>query len=89
MIYHEKPPCDRERLRKHIDALKDIMIPPLSGRVEINSYVDKLAQNADVFYAIDKDIECGSCVVYLNEKRVYISSIGVFSKYQRIGISVI
>lgn len=88
-IYHEEPPCDKERLRKHINLLKDIMEPPLTGRVEIDFYAEKLAQSADVFYAMDGEHICGSCAVYLNGKKGYISSIGVFSNYWRRGIGTL
>ena len=88
-IHHEEPPCDKERLRKHINLLKDIMEPPLTGRVEIDSYVEKLAHGADIFYAMDGEHICGSCAVYLNLKRGYITSFGIFSNYWRRGIGTL
>lgn len=85
-IYHEKPPCDKERLRKHMNVLKDIMIPPLTGRVVLDEYVEKLAQNADLFYAMEGEVTCGSCAVYLNQRIGYITSIGILPDFCRRGI---
>ena len=85
-ICHEFPPCAKERLRDHIYAMKDIIVPPLTGRVVLDEYISKIAQYADLFYAMDGETICGSCMVYLNQASAYITSIGVFPEYWRKGI---
>lgn len=85
-IYHEKPPCDKERLRNHMNDIKDIMVPPLTGRVALDEYVEKLAQNADLFYAMEGEVTCGSCAVYLNQGIGYITSISILPDFWRRGI---
>ena len=85
-ICHQKPPCDMEFLRRHMEEISEIIIPPLKERVDLSGYTEKLAKYADIFYAKNQEKVCGSCEVYLNQKRAYITSIAVFPEYQGRGI---
>lgn len=85
-IYHEKPPCNEQTLRNHMMDLMEIIVPPLEGRVIFEDYIKKIIENANVFYAIDENVICGSCIVYLNQETGYITSIGVMPNYRRHGI---
>lgn len=85
-IYHEQPPCDKSKLANHMDELKDIMIPTLVGRVDLDLYVDKLSKHADIFYALEDGRIIGSCIAYLNTLKGFITSIGIIPNYEGVGI---
>lgn len=86
VIMHEQPPCKKEQLRNHIYEIQDILVPPLTGRVDIEDYINKLSEHANLFYAMEGNIVCGSCAVYLNQPIAFISSIDVLPNYWRKGV---
>ncbi len=86
---HESPPCNEFKLKEHIYDLLEVMIPPLENRVDINSYIHKIASFADVIYAKLDGIIIGSCAVYLNSEEGFITSIGVLEPYMGIGVGTL
>lgn len=86
-VFHKKPPSDLIRLYNFLMKIDNNMIPPLSKRVCIKNYAEKLSKYADIFYVQVGEIDCGHCAIYINHKEEsYISSFGVLPEYQCMGI---
>lgn len=86
VIEHGKCPGEINRIWRILTELDYHFVPPLSERVDIKTYAAKIARHADCFYARTGGLDIGACFVYLNSKETgYITSIGVYADYQRMG----
>lgn len=66
------------------------LIPPLSSRIDIRSYSEKLHNYAIHFSAWDEDYPVGIALCYFNRPETgvgYISSFSVRNEYQKKGIA--
>ena len=78
-------------IAEHLWTCDTDFVPPLSGRVEINSYARKIASKAMRFEAWSGDALVGLVAAYCNdqEKRIaYITSISVLKGWTGKGIAV-
>lgn len=66
-----------ERISSFLKEIDQIMLPPLSKRVEITEYAKKLACNADTVFVRNKNQDIAACSVYCNRQEAFISSIAV------------
>jgi ribosomal protein S18 acetylase RimI-like enzyme len=65
-------------------------IPPINQLVDINTYSNKLVQNADCFFIKNRGKNIGFLAIYTNDhsgKIAFISSISIIPEYQGTGIS--
>lgn len=65
-------------------------VPPLSGRVEIKDYAEKIASKATRFEAWSGGIPVGLVAVYCNDQEnriAYITSVSVLKDWTRKGIA--
>ena len=75
---------------RHLSCCDVDFLPPLSDRVEINAYVQKIAANATRFEAWIADVLVGLVAAYCNNNTssvAYITSISVLREYQGKGIA--
>ena len=76
-------------IAEHLSRCDADFVPPLSGRVEINAYAQKIASNATRFEAWSGGTLVGMVAAYCNdrERRVaYITSVSVLREWTRKGI---
>jgi ribosomal protein S18 acetylase RimI-like enzyme len=74
----------------HLLDCNDKFIPPLSQRVEINIYAQKISTNADKFEAWQEDTLIGLLAVYCNDieaRKAFITIISVAEKFSNKGIA--
>ena len=65
--------------------LNNSYIPPLSDQVDLRNYTKKIHNKAK-FYFLEDDKNCvGIIAYYLSNKKCYITSIGLQSKYHNHG----
>ena len=72
------------RINNFLDEVDDILIPPLSERVNIQQYAKKLAQKAETIFACLGNQDIGSCSVYCNAEVAFISSFAIKPAYKRM-----
>lgn len=78
------------QIAAHLRRCDADFVPPLSGRVEINSYASKLVDKSTRFEAWADGTLIGLVAVYCNdlEKRIaYITSVSVLKKWRQKGIA--
>jgi len=79
-----------EVIFNYLTAIDQSLIPPLSTRVDIRDYSEKLQCNAIHFCALDNDSLVGIVACYFNEpegKTGYISSFSVVESHRSKGIA--
>ncbi|WP_373265176.1 GNAT family N-acetyltransferase [Hungatella hathewayi] len=88
IIKHEKSGVNYHRVYSFLKKMDQHMNPVLSSRVCIEEYAWKLAEKADIFYAVYAGTDCGHCAVYMNAgEKAYITSFGVLPEFQGNGIA--
>lgn len=82
------PPSEKNRIEKQLWELDSVFIPPLTDRVNISEYAEKLANKAQIVYACENGKDCGHCAFYVNaqESIAFITSIAIEPTYQRRSI---
>lgn len=86
-IEHVMPPSDKKRLKKILLRLDEAIIPKLSERVDLDEYVQKLSERAELFYVINRGEDIGNCAIYLNRGTYgFISSIAILKEWKGLGI---
>ena len=77
-----------EQIRVHLDACDSSFIPPLSTRVAIADYAQKLADNAQRMEAWAGETLVGFAALYANRPpQGFISNVSVMPSHQRQGIA--
>lgn len=79
-------------LIQYLNQLNSSFEPPLSSYVDIDSYADKLINNAYISVLEHNDRFVGLYAIYLNninEKIAYLTSIAVLPEYKGYGFSKI
>ena len=77
-------------IAEHLSRCDDDFIPPLSGRVEINDYAQKVARKATRFEAWSGGTLVGLVAAYINDQDkhiAYITSVSVLQSWAGKGIA--
>lgn len=76
-------------IARHLTACDSQFIPPLSGRVEIDTYAHKIAARAMRFEAWEQDDLIGLVAAYFNSEQgvAFITSVSVLPSHQNRGIA--
>jgi len=74
---------------KHLQACNDAFVPPLSSRVDLETYSRKLSEKAVTFEAWAEGRLMGLIAAYFNndEKQAFITSVSVVSSYKQHGVA--
>ena len=77
------------RIRQFLIKHDGLFKPPLSERLNIESYAKKLSTNAENLFAVYEKADVAHAAVYVNrpERFVYISSVCVAGAWQGMGIA--
>ncbi len=79
-----------EEIRTHLAACDASFIPPLSTRVNIADYAEKLSAKAQRLEAWDNGKLIGLAAIYANEQpRAFLTNLSILPDYQRQGIAVV
>jgi ribosomal protein S18 acetylase RimI-like enzyme len=81
--------ASREQMRQHLQVCDDNFTPPLSSRVDLDAYTDKLFEKAVSWEAWDGELLVGMLNVYLNDRSSrtgYLTNITVLREYLGQGI---
>ena len=79
-----------EQLKNFIKKIDDYFIPPLSERVNLTEYSNKIYKNATLFEAWDNDTLIGLIACYANNlktKVAFFSLVAVLKEYRQQGIA--
>ena len=74
------------RIYQFLNEVDAIMLPPLSERVCISDYAEKLACLAETLFIVQDGCDIASCSVYCNSETAFISSIAVKCEFLKQGI---
>lgn len=86
-IVRKEPPNLGKEIEAVVRAFDGVFMPPLSQRVDLHSYAEKLAQNANWILVYEEGDLVGHCAAYMNRGScAYISSIAVRPGMQGRGI---
>lgn len=78
----------KERILEFFSLIDEEFIPPLSCRVNLNDYANKLADTANNFFLVYGSADVAHVAFYCNDfrfKTAFISSIGVSPEFQGSG----
>lgn len=78
------------QITDHLLCCDADFVPPLSGRVEIRDYAEKIASKATRFEAWSGGIPVGLVAAYCNDQEnriAYITSVSVLKEWTRKGIA--
>jgi ribosomal protein S18 acetylase RimI-like enzyme len=77
-----------EQLRRHLEACDDRFVPPLSTRVDLQSYSEKLLARAERHEAWLEGELVGLVAIYLNHSSAdaYVSNVSVEEKHAGQGL---
>lgn len=82
--------ASREEIGQHLRACDGNFADPLSSRVDLDAYADKLAENAVCFEAWDGDLLVGMINAYLNDMSNgtgFITNVSVLREYMGRGVA--
>lgn len=86
-LIHLKPPSSSVRILNFLTKTDRDYIPQTSTLVaSLSEYAGKLSFDADIFYLVDDNLDVGFCALYVNTDNAYISSIGITSYAQNMGL---
>lgn len=86
-IILNNPPIDINVAETILNKFDSSFIPPLSQRLDLHQYAEKLSKNAVWLLAYNHNTIVGHSAVYMNQKNyAYISSIAVLKEMQKQGI---
>ena len=86
-VEHVAYPADYKRLYNMLDKMDQYMMPPLSQRVRLEEYAQKLIEKAEIFYIVNEGKDCGHCAIYMNDiSKAFITSFGILPEFQRMGL---
>jgi len=90
-IFYKTNEGNPDNILEHLEACDNDFVPPLSQRIDLLTYSEKLAQYATNFEAWnDHKILVGLVSVYMNDldmKTAFISSVSVCPEYTGLGIA--
>jgi len=75
----------KEEIEAHLVLCDDTFMPPLSKRVQISDYADKISTNALRFEAWTENLLVGLLAVYCNDTSngfAYITSVSILPEFQ-------
>lgn len=76
------------RIKKYLDEVI-LQFPDELNISNISEYVEKLNQNAEIYFLVNKNEDIGMCAIYSNDyenKIIYISSISIKKEYLSKGL---
>lgn len=88
LIYNWKDCFSEDDLNKHISFFGDFFPDPLSSRVDIQTYTNRLINNAEIYFLKFENLVVGVIGFYINNKvnlKSYISIISVLPNFQGQG----
>lgn len=80
----------RQKLRIFLESINNDFNPPLTDKVSLEEYVNKIIENAELVIEFDEEEVCGLVVLYCNDKqsnRAYIPLCGVNKTHRGKGIA--
>lgn len=81
---------EKERILNFFKIIDEEFIPPLSVRVKLDEYSNKLASSAVNYFLVSDGSDVAHAAFYCNDSKTniaFISSIGVVSEFQGSGIA--
>ena len=82
-----KHPISKDRVFQLLQKLDEQYIPPIHTLTSLEKYAEKLADKADILFAISGDEDIGLCAMYTNQPPYgYITSIGIVIEMQGCGL---
>ena len=74
---------DKKRIYSFLKKVDNQYHTPLSKRVSLNSYAEKLALNAFNFFLTETDLDIAHAAIYYNEleSSVFLSNIAILEEY--------
>jgi len=89
-IIFKQNTASTEELYQHLFNCDNHFVPPLSEKIDIQVYAQKLKGNAHLFEAWSENVLAGFVAVYINndvEKTAFISNVSIEDIYKRKGIT--
>lgn len=83
--------ASQSNIYKHLEECSNSFLPPLSTRVDISSYAEKIAEKGITFEAWHKDILVGLVAAYFNQSInpfCFITNVSVVNDFKGKGIAV-
>lgn len=79
---------DKNRIYSFLKKVDNQYHTPLSKRVSLNSYAEKLALNAFNFFLTETDLDIAHAAIYYNEleSSVFLSNIAILEEYAGYGL---
>lgn len=76
-------------IRSHLNLCDDFFSPPLSSRINIDQYAEKIVKNAITFEAWNKNELIGLIAAYLNieNQTSFITNVSVLKEFMGTGVS--
>lgn len=83
---------DAARIGVFLRRADALFAPPLSRRVDIGRYAEKLARHAVNLFAVDGALDRGHAAIYVNDalgRAAFLSSICVLPEYRSDGVAAL
>jgi ribosomal protein S18 acetylase RimI-like enzyme len=83
----------KEKIFKYLKSNSSVFVPPLSGRVDLNTFTEKITKYARQTWIYDNEQNeiAGFMACYFNDPKkeiAYITSISIVEKYQAKGLGI-
>ena len=86
IVFCQQP--NRVKAYDYLKATDEIFVPPISQCVDLNHYSEKIAANAYVIWAVQKQMTIGMCAFYANcPPNAFLTSLSVVPAFQGHGIA--
>lgn len=88
-ISYKNNSATQQQVLGHLERANDQFIPPLSAKVELNGYAQKIAGNAETIEAWDNDRLIGLIAMYANNPEFggFITNVSIEKEYMRRGLA--
>ena len=90
MVGYKISSATTTELYEHLAACDDNFIPPLSPRIAMREYAEKIAEHSITFEAWQKTVLVGLIAAYVNDphnKTAFITNVSVVKEYMGKGIA--
>ncbi len=92
MIYNAKDILEaKSKIYSYLKSVNNDFSPPLSKKVKLKKYVEKIFELANVYVSVENELIQGIVVFYTNNfknKKSYCALLSVRKKFRGLGISV-
>lgn len=88
-ISYRKNQAEYDDILNHLTACSHLFVPPLDERVNINTYAERIFENADTFEAWSGNALIGLVAVYCNDEsgNAFITNVSVLQEFNGRGIA--